>query len=174
MKLQPNQNYKIIQRKVFTPDECKKILKSEVTPAGFTTYNHMRKLNLLERNDNNKWIRDRIEKELLLINKRHFGYRDVYLQNDIGLRVYKKSESYIWHTDNFAGQRLSMSLLLDDDFDGGDMSMFTGDFVMPIKQVGVMTVWQPFLFHAVDEVTRGERPVLLTFLQGPRFEFFNK
>ena len=71
MKLQPNQNYKIIQRKVFTPDECKKILKSEVTPAGFTTYNHMRKLNLLERNDNNKWIRDRIEKELLLINKRH-------------------------------------------------------------------------------------------------------
>ena len=84
MKLQPNQNYKIIQRKVFTPDECKKILKSEVTPAGFTTYNHMRKLNLLERNDNNKWIRDRIEKELLLINKRHFGYRDVYLQNDIG------------------------------------------------------------------------------------------
>ncbi len=87
MKLQPNQNYKIIQRKVFTPDECKKILKSEVTPAGFTTYNHMRKLNLLERNDNNKWIRDRIEKELLLINKRHFGYRDVYLQNDIGLSV---------------------------------------------------------------------------------------
>ena len=54
----------------------------------------MRKLNLLERNDNNKWIRDRIEKELLLINKRHFEYRDVYLQNDIGLRVYKKSESF--------------------------------------------------------------------------------
>ncbi len=170
MKLQSNKNYKIIQKKVFTTDECKKILDCDVKPAEFTTYNHMRKLDLVKRNDDNKWIRDRIEKELLLINKRHFGYRDVYLQNDIGLRVYKKGESYIWHTDNFLGQRLSMSLLLDDDFDGGELGIFTGDFSMAKKQVGVMTVWQPFLFHAVDEVTRGERPVLLTFLQGPRFE----
>ena len=87
MKLQSNKNYKIIQKKVFTPDECKKILDCDVKPAEFTTYNHMRKLDLVKRNDDNKWIRDRLEKELLLINKRHFGYRDVYLQNDIGLRA---------------------------------------------------------------------------------------
>lgn len=173
MKLQAHKLYKVIQRKVFSKEECEKILSVETTPAPFVTYDHYDKLNIIVQNEKNKWVRDRIEKEVLDINKKFYNYRDVYLHNDLGLRVYKKGDSYKWHTDNFQGQRLSISIILNDGYEGGQLNIFTGEFIQPKKQVGVMTVWPPFLFHSVDEITKGSRTALITFLQGPRFEFFN-
>jgi|TARA_B100000424_G_scaffold261557_1_gene246655 predicted 2-oxoglutarate/Fe(II)-dependent dioxygenase YbiX len=174
MELKANKLYKIVQRKVFTQEECEKIMSVETEPAPFVTYGHMKKLNLLLQNDDNKWIRDRIEKTLLDINKRIYNYKDVYLQNEIGYRIYDENESYDWHTDNFWGQRLSMSITLNDDYEGGQLYIFNGEFLEPKKMVGVMTVWPPFLFHHVSPVTKGKRKTLLTFLQGPRCDVYNK
>jgi hypothetical protein len=94
MELKANKLYKIVQRKVFTQEECEKIMSVETEPAPFVTY--------------------------------------------------------------------------------GQLYIFNGEFLEPKKMVGVMTVWPPFLFHHVSPVTKGKRKTLLTFLQGPRCDVYNK
>ena len=64
MKLNSNNLYKVIQRKLFSEDECKKILNSEITPAPFKTKGHDSFVDFIVPNEDNKWIRDRIEKEI--------------------------------------------------------------------------------------------------------------
>ncbi len=172
MKLNSNNLYKVIQRKLFSEDECKKILNSEITPAPFKTKGHDSFVDFIVPNEDNKWIRDRIEKEILDVNKRFFKFKDVVLRDRVGLRTYEVSHKYDWHTDNLMYQRLTMTVQLNTDYEGGELYLFNGDFIKPKKQIGVITIFPSYLFHASMEVTKGKKQILITHLKGPGVEWY--
>ena len=68
MELKANKLYKIVQRKVFTQEECEKIMSVETEPAPFVTYGHMKKLNLLLQNDDNKSF-NQLSESIIQLNK---------------------------------------------------------------------------------------------------------
>ena len=96
MPLQANKLYKVIQRKVFSKEECEKILSVETTPAPYVTYNHYAKLNIIVQNEENKWIRDRIEKINIEMNDLGFESDNLIgsIQSDLENSEIPLLESY--------------------------------------------------------------------------------
>jgi hypothetical protein len=74
---------------------------------------------------------------------------------------------YKEHTDHFDmfPRVLSCSLILNDDYEGGDFSFFGGEYIVP-KKVGSAVVFPSnFCFpHAVKPVTKGKRHAIITWI----------
>jgi PKHD-type hydroxylase len=175
MKFQAVKGINIIQKKIFTPDECKKIINAKTEKVTYynRTYKDERDNILIKNNKQQKWIRERIEKEIADINRRYYGFRNLKLQDEIGLRDYSQGNEYTnfkWHHDDTCESRLSISILLNEDFDGGDLDIFVGQFVKQTRKTGVITAFPTYLIHQVSEVTRGSRKALITFAKGKDLE----
>ena len=139
MKFQAVKGINIIQKKIFTPDECKKIINAKTEKVTYynRTYKDERDNILIKNNKQQKWIRERIEKEIADINRRYYGFRNLKLQDEIGLRDYSQGNEYTnfkWHHDDTCESRLSISILLNEDFDGGDLDIFVGQFVKQTRK----------------------------------------
>ena len=89
------------------------------------------------------------------------------------MRDYSQGNEYTnfkWHHDDICESRLSISILLNEDFDGGDLDIFVGQFVKQTRKAGVITTFPTHLIHQVSEVTRGSRKALITFANGKDLE----
>jgi len=80
------------------------------------------------------------------------------------------------HTDvgGFEGTencKLSLSILLNDDFEGGEFFIFTGARTFPLQdaQAGDVCVFPSFYVHSVRPVLKGARYTAIVWLRGPRF-----
>jgi hypothetical protein len=82
--------------------------------------------------------------------------------------LYKGSEKgeYKEHVDHYDlhPRTLSCSIILNDDYDGGDFSFFDGELIFP-KKAGTTNVFPSnFCFpHAVTPVTNGNRHSIVTW-----------
>jgi PKHD-type hydroxylase len=81
---------------------------------------------------------------------------------------------YNWHLDLDTGQnsnrKLSFTILLNDDFEGGDLEMmYSAEPEQIPLQVGVMTAFPSFQLHRVAPVTCGKRYSLVGWMYGPDF-----
>ena len=64
------------------------------------------------------------------------------------------------------------TIFLNNDYTGGDLRIFCGEEVVIKNNIGVLVTFPSWYFHQADEVLSGERKVLVSFLKGERFEFF--
>lgn len=92
----------------------------------------------------------------------------------------EKKGNYGWHmdmnlgsrTDDYEPRKLSMTLLLNDDFEGGDFEIALGDqknpTVLPSKK-GRALLFPSFIHHRVKPVTKGIRRSLVIWCVGPKF-----
>jgi hypothetical protein len=66
--------------------------------------------------------------------------------------------------------KLSISILLNDDFEGGEFFVFGGRHEFPLKDArpGDLCVFPSFMVHAVRPVTKGVRYTAVIWLRGPR------
>ena len=74
---------------------------------------------------------------------------------------------YKEHTDHFDffPRVLSCSLILNDDYEGGDFSFFGGKYIVPKKAGSVVVFPSNFCFpHAVKPVTKGNRHSIITWI----------
>ena len=74
---------------------------------------------------------------------------------------------YKEHTDHFDmfPRVLSCSLILNDDYEGGDFSFFGGEYIVPKKAGSVVVFPSNFCFpHAVKPVTKGNRHSIITWI----------
>jgi PKHD-type hydroxylase len=74
------------------------------------------------------------------------------------------------HLDCIAGpiqRKLSFSLLLNDDFDGGDFELLQPPRIE--KVAGKLIVFPSYLPHRVTRVTRGVRYVIFGWFYGPHY-----
>jgi|TARA_R110002020_G_scaffold201177_1_gene403712 hypothetical protein len=74
---------------------------------------------------------------------------------------------YKEHTDHFDmfPRVLSCSLILNDDYEGGDFAFFGGEHIVPKKSGSAVVFPSNFCFpHAVRPVTKGNRHSIITWI----------
>lgn len=81
----------------------------------------------------------------------------------------ERSQEYKEHVDfsnNKEPRTLTCSLLLNDDYKGGDFSFFEGEYIIPKKACSAIVFPSNFCFpHAITPVTHGDRHVIITWLR---------
>lgn len=108
------------------------------------------------------------------VNEAANWFFDVDFIEPLQLTKYEENDRYDWHQDEsewFPNKRvdsrirkISFTLLLNDDFEGGDF--FLINQVVPMK-TGQMIFFHADDWHQVSEITKGERNSLVGWVQGP-------
>ena len=108
---------------------------------------------------------------LQFINQQHFKL-DLYLHWECFFARYDQGMHYdSLHIDCIAGdhqRKLSFSLLLNDDFQGGDFATVTQSVIT--RGVGKLLVFPSFLPHKISPVESGTRYVIFGWIYGPNFK----
>jgi PKHD-type hydroxylase len=91
-------------------------------------------------------------------------YYDYHIDG-LGISYYDRPPGNIRHKRT---RKLSMSLVLNDDFEGGQLQFYNED---PIEnKKGMMIFFPSYLSHRVRPVTKGVRYSLVTWFIGPPFK----
>ena len=108
-------------------------------------------------------------------NTRKYGFSLTYIEA-IQYSEYKDGGHYTWHLDSKISsangdiRKLSFSLLLNEDFEGGALELFVGPVpeAIPIKK-NQMVIFPSHVLHRVTPVLRGQRNALVGWIHGPNF-----
>ena len=99
------------------------------------------------------------------------------------LTRYDEGEFYSWHADGGSDhlynsgnrvRKLSMTVCLNDDYEGGELQMCSYGqaeckITVPPQGKGTIIVFPSFMDHQVAPVTKGVRYSLVTWFTGPPF-----
>jgi|TARA_R110000824_G_scaffold107886_1_gene254586 PKHD-type hydroxylase len=162
--------------------ECKDIIdigKSKQLEKGSTGNNNINKT----RKSNVSWICPddnfqlyrKLTDTITNLNKQFFGF-DLYgLTEGLQFTNYKAPDGkYDSHVDRSYGtqiRKLSIVILLSDDFEGGDFELISGDKPDKLKmEKGKLFLFPSFVLHRVKPITKGERNSLVAWVTGPNFK----
>lgn len=128
------------------------------------------------------WIFERINGVMLNTNAQYWGFDlNGYEHFQYSLYDSENRSRYDWHTDLILNQdmytscqvrKLSIILLLNDGFEGGEFQINRGDPeqpVVPRVKKGTAVIFPSFLIHRVTPVTKGSRKSIAAFCLGPKF-----
>jgi PKHD-type hydroxylase len=135
------------------------------------------------RNQDNGWIFDRLNFIVQSANEMFYGFNlngyDCFQYTTYGK---EDNQHYDWHMDIALGKtkeqsplirKLSLSLLLNDDFEGGKFHINDGNEnkprIVPTKK-GRAVLFPSFMIHRVTPVTKGIRRSLVVWVLGPKFQ----
>jgi len=85
------------------------------------------------------------------------------------------SNGYDWHidlgpTETTGKRKIGISILLNEDYEGGELVFRIGDKEKNTKpNTGDVVAFSSFIPHKVNAITKGNRHVLVAWLLGPRF-----
>jgi len=89
------------------------------------------------------------------------------------LRYNSPTNGYDWHSDlgigDASNRKLSCSILLNDNFSGGNLEFFLNGKQTCDMKVGDCLLFSSFISHRVTRVTKGERWALVAWFSGPQF-----
>ena len=127
-----------------------------------------------------KWIYELIWSYMEEANKQSGWGLDINGAESMQLTRYKEGDFYSWHrdgiSDNITSQdrvrKISLTLVLNDDFEGGDLEFATYSEenceITPIKaKAGDMIFFTSGTEHRVTPITKGTRYSLVTWFVGP-------
>jgi PKHD-type hydroxylase len=136
------------------------------------------------RTEDNYWIFDRFNTALTEANDQFYGF-DLNGYDAFQYTEYyaEQNGNYNWHIDMILGRsylpqdmiqprKLSMSFLLNDDFEGGEFQIAQGgeDTAETVQLTkGQMVIFPSFITHRVTPVTKGTRKSLVIWVRGPKF-----
>lgn len=139
------------------------------------------KIKFIYLDENASWIFAKLNNAIEYANDQFFQF-DLIGYDYFQYTQYHKDQYYKAHMDmhfgmtdnityNAFSRKLSLSLLLNDDFDGGDLVIFQ-DNQNPIKlekKKGRCYFFPSFLLHQVTPVISGVRNSLVVWVMGPRW-----
>ena len=111
---------------------------------------------------------------------------DIVAAESCQITRYTKDGFYTWHKDGIGShnevydnpeqpflhgntRKLSMSIVLNDEYEGGDFEMSGLKEPLPRLEKGSIIVFPSFIDHRVTPVTKGTRYSLVTWFVGPPF-----
>ena len=125
---------------------------------------------------------DEIQKELLIAastaNKKANWFFDIKRIEPLQYTVYNKGEYFDWHMDidqyDFSGEykglrKLSMTMFLNDDFEGGNLQLEAGPpnmrnrIINMQSQIGTMIFFPSTMWHRVTPIVKGVRKTLVVW-----------
>lgn len=120
-----------------------------------------------------KWVDELIVTEIRDKNEEIYDFDLTGLIERPQLIRYSEGGYYDWHIDIGRGdnstRKLSISWVLNSDFDGGDLTFFQDrETSIPFRQ-GQGCVFPSFMPHKVQPVTSGERWALVAWISGTPF-----
>jgi len=110
-----------------------------------------------------------------LVNNGKYSYSLSFIES-LQYSEYPEGGHYTWHVDSTLkdpegqNRKLSFSILLNDDFEGGDLEIFAGPepVSIPMKKNQIL-FFPSYLLHRVAPVTKGTRKALVGWVRGPDF-----
>ena len=135
---------------------------------------------------NDQWVYDLIWNYMLAANERAGWNYNIVAAESCQVTRYTKDGFYSWHKDGMGShkevhnnpdseflhnntRKLSMSVILNSDFEGGDIEIRDLDDKIPRLGEGSVIVFPSFISHRVVPVTKGVRYSLITWFVGPPF-----
>lgn len=133
----------------------------------------------IEYNEDTAWIFKKIAAAVGKANAEYYKY-DLYgITHSLQLLHYKDVEHghYDWHVDcgsgNSATRKISVSIPLTNssDYEGGELLINNnGNVISTVREQGSVNMFPSFLLHQVTPITKGERWVIVIWVNGPRFK----
>lgn len=178
------------QHKLFGLEECKKILlycggleKLEASVGKLDKEQANKKVRIsdiswVEYGDDSKWFYSKLAMAIDELNQSFYKF-DLIGFHNLQFTEYdsKKSSKYDWHMDMPLGEnvepltrKLSATLLLNDNFDGGQFEFFGYDNDQPKMLAGSLIVFPSFMVHRVTAITKGIRNSLVCWCLGSKFK----
>jgi len=105
--------------------------------------------------------------ESMQIGKYSKGCFYDYHNDGNGVTVYDMPENK-WL--NNKTRKLSMSIFLNDNYEGGEFKFLGDDEEKSIKEKGTVLVFPSYMTHCVEKVTKGNRYSLVVWFLGPKFK----
>ena len=178
-----NSNY------TFTPEECAKIIsdnasqnygeKSTVGSDSNRAYRpETREVETysIDLNEKTGWVFERIAAAVATANAEYFRFNLLGITHSLQLLHYKGEDQshYDWHIDagpeSSATRKISVSVPLtpEDEYDGGILEVNSNGVMMQAtKEQGSIGMFPSFCLHRVTPVTKGERWVIVIWVNGP-------
>jgi len=136
-----------------------------------------------------QWVYNLIWEFMLAANERAGWKYEITAAESPQLTRYKETEFYAWHADGIGShndvyhepdnkfrhgntRKLSMSIILNSDFEGGDFEIrdLDDENKVPKLQEGSVIVFPSFINHRVTPVTEGTRYSLVSWFIGSPFK----
>jgi len=130
------------------------------------------------------WVYDLISPYMFIANEEAGWKYNILGAQDCQVTRYTKDGFYGWHIDGMGShnelqridsecegltRKLSMSVVLNSDYEGGDLEMRDLESKIPRLEEGSIIVFPSFLEHRVTPVTEGIRYSLVTWFIGPPY-----
>jgi PKHD-type hydroxylase len=126
-----------------------------------------------------QWVYDLISPYMFSANEQAGWKYNITAAQDCQVTRYTKDGFYNWHIDGMGShsevqddgntRKLSMSVILNSDYEGGDFEMRDLESKIPRLEKGSIIVFPSFLEHRVTPVTEGIRYSLVTWFVGPPY-----
>ena len=124
------------------------------------------------------WIAGILHNIFISANNDFFHFDLDHFDSGIQTTYYEEGDHYDWHSDARTDQtptgyerKLSMSFLLTDNYEGGELEIESKPFHETFKpKAGTACIFPSWLPHRVKPVTSGERISLVTWMNGPYFK----
>jgi len=134
-----------------------------------------------------QWIYDLIWEYMISANEEAGWKYDIVAAESCQVTRYTKDGFYTWHKDGIGShkevknepdnkflhgntRKLSMSIVLNSNFESGDFEMRDMDEGIPRLEEGSVIVFPSFIEHRVAPVTKGVRYSLVCWFVGPPFK----
>ena len=169
--------------KVFTKEECEKIIKIakdkgliKGTTKGKSDVRQS-KICWLYSSDDLEWVFRKITDIVLNLNDRFFQFDIFGLNEGLQFTNYKApSDKYGQHIDRICQgviRKLSLSIQLTDpeEYEGGELCLYEDEKGEQMKkEQGTLILFPSFILHEVKPITKGERNSLVSWVTGKQFK----
>ncbi len=126
-----------------------------------------------------RWVYDLISPYMITANEKAGWKYNIVAAEDCQVTRYTKDGFYTWHHDGMGShdevqndgntRKLSMSIILNSNFEGGDFEMRGFENKIPRLEEGSIIVFPSFIEHRVAPVTKGIRYSLVVWFVGPPY-----
>lgn len=166
------------EKVLFTEKECEKIIETyKCLPMHGSMKNHnsaymWRTLNKIE----DMWILDRILNWVKDEISYTIEWDDNKNKDEFYFQSYKKGDKFGKHDDNIHNRVYTIGVLLNDKFEGGNflVDVTSNNSVLFKNIIGNCYLMSSNLKHELEEITDGERHIILVFLKNSQIKFIDK
>ena len=105
----------------------------------------------------------------------YFNYEINGIEKAQVMKYTAPSNGYSWHIDIgadgiAANRKIAVSILLNENYEGGEMAFRTAEQVEKVKpKTGEVVAFSSFISHSVRPITKGKRYVVVAWFTGPHF-----
>ena len=123
-----------------------------------------------------QWIAGICYNLMISANKDYFHYDLDHFDSQIQATIYEEGDHYDWHTDPLPKddgkeRKLSMSLVLNEDYEGGELELELKPWYTKTKpETGMAVIFPSWIPHRVLPVTKGKRISLVAWMNGPQWK----